>query len=155
MFCNQCLTDHLPDENCDGSTEQSLFGDVIHTYSRAQAIADGVLVDVSEVAREAGLKFPTAITRAAWDDCVAWTRADTNRTGAAQDEQGRLWDVLWMCRVAALSAPPGPIIQYELHRVPRAERYIEGTPPLVRLKAVCGPGDDPAPVITILLPHED
>jgi len=31
----------------------------------------------------------------------------------------------------------------------------EHTPPLVRLKAVCGPGDRGEPVITIMLPDED
>jgi hypothetical protein len=29
--------------------------DLIHSYSRAQALADGVLIDVSDTAREAGL----------------------------------------------------------------------------------------------------
>jgi hypothetical protein len=31
----------------------------------------------------------------------------------------------------------------------------EGPPPLVRLKAVSGPGDDGKPVITVMLPDED
>jgi hypothetical protein len=31
----------------------------------------------------------------------------------------------------------------------------ERTPPLVRLKAVCGPGDQGEPVITVMLPGED
>src|SRR5262249_56697175 len=31
----------------------------------------------------------------------------------------------------------------------------ERTPPLVRLKAHCGPGDQGEPVITVLLPEED
>jgi hypothetical protein len=31
----------------------------------------------------------------------------------------------------------------------------ERTPPLVRLKAVCGPGDQGAPVVTVMLPTED
>jgi hypothetical protein len=31
----------------------------------------------------------------------------------------------------------------------------EGTPPLLRLKALCGPGDQGEPVITVLLPNED
>jgi hypothetical protein len=31
----------------------------------------------------------------------------------------------------------------------------EGTPPLVRLKAVSGPGDDGEPVVTVMLPDED
>ena len=39
-----------------------LFGEVISSYSRAQAIEDGVLVDVSSVAREAGINFPIALT---------------------------------------------------------------------------------------------
>src|SRR5690606_22501667 len=33
--------------------------DIIFAYTRAQAIADGVLIDVSNTAREAGIKFPT------------------------------------------------------------------------------------------------
>jgi hypothetical protein len=28
-------------------------------------------------------------------------------------------------------------------------------PPLVRLKAVCGPDDDGAACLTVMLPHED
>ncbi len=35
---------------------ESFFGEVISTYTRAQAIQDGVLVDVSAMAREAGFK---------------------------------------------------------------------------------------------------
>jgi len=34
---------------------------VIHTYTRAQAIEDGVLIDVSEMAREAGFRWPVAV----------------------------------------------------------------------------------------------
>ena len=47
-----------------------LFGEVISSYSRAQAIEDGVLVDVSSVAREAGIKFPVAMTRTVWGKYV-------------------------------------------------------------------------------------
>jgi hypothetical protein len=31
----------------------------------------------------------------------------------------------------------------------------ERTPPLVRLKALCGPGDDGEPVMTVMLPDEE
>jgi hypothetical protein len=41
---------------------------------------------------------------------------------------------------------------YQLH-VRNDNRFAEA--PLVELKAVCGPGDDFAPVITISLPSED
>ena len=43
---------------------------IIHRYSRADAIRDGVLIDVSAVAREAGFKYPVALTAAAWAKCV-------------------------------------------------------------------------------------
>ena len=35
---------------------------LIHRYTRAEAIADGVLVDVSALAKEAGFKYPMALT---------------------------------------------------------------------------------------------
>ena len=44
---------------------------LIVAYSRANALDDGVLVDVSTVAGEAGFKYPTAVTRAVWDRYVA------------------------------------------------------------------------------------
>jgi len=87
----------------DNQATDSLFGEVIYTYSRAQAIEDGVLVDVSETAREAGFRWPVAITQAAWEDCIAWTEDDNNRQ-VYQDESGRLWDVLWMALHAITSA---------------------------------------------------
>ncbi len=43
------------------------FGPAISAYSRAQAIEDGILVDVSDTAREAGFNIPVAITRTVWN----------------------------------------------------------------------------------------
>jgi hypothetical protein len=36
--------------------------ELIHRYSRADAIRDGVLIDVSETARAAGIRYPVALT---------------------------------------------------------------------------------------------
>ena len=36
--------------------------DLISVYTRAQALEDGVLYDVSDLARESGFTLPTAIT---------------------------------------------------------------------------------------------
>jgi hypothetical protein len=45
-----------------------------------------------------------------------------------------------------------PAVGFALHvRNDNRER----TPPLVRLKAVCGPGDDEEPVITVMRLDED
>jgi hypothetical protein len=64
--------------------------DVIHSYTRAGAIRDGVLLDVSATANEAGFKYPVALTAAAWAKCVAVPPGVL-----CQDEAGRLWDLLW------------------------------------------------------------
>ncbi len=90
-----------------------IFGDVIYSYTRAQAIADGVLVDVTETAKEAGFRWPVAITRAVWEDCVTWSDEDSERQ-AHQDESGRLWDVLWMAFVAIRKSQSQPELIYEL-----------------------------------------
>ncbi len=40
------------------NTNESPFGPVIYSYTRAQAVADGVQVEVTKTAQEAGIKFP-------------------------------------------------------------------------------------------------
>ena len=121
---------------------------VIYAYTRKDALADGVQIDVSEVAREAGLKFPVYLTRAVWESYVCVP--DGVR---CQDEKGRLWDIVWMLRCAARRTN-GLEMLLGLHvRNDNRDR----TPPLVTLKAVCGPRDidDPQPAITVMLPDED
>ena len=131
-------------------TMAEIFGKPIHTYTRAQAIADGILVDAGELAMNAGFCIPVALTRAVWEDCVAWSDAD-NKRQLYQEETGRLWDVLWMC--SRLARHGGREIHFRIYRVPRGGRGIR--PRRVALKAICGPGDQGEPVVTILLPDED
>lgn len=129
-----------------------IFGEVIYGYTRQQAIGDGHLIDVTEVAKEAGFRTPVAITRAAWTDCVEWGEEDSRRQ-TYQDEAGRLWDVLWMAMNAARRGAGAQSLVFQLYRVPRGGRGVR--PRLVKLVAHIGPGDDGDPVITILLPGED
>ena len=130
------------------------FGEPIDTYSRAQALADGVMFAATpSLCHEAGFSVPVALTAAAWADCVAWTEADNERQDAVQDQTGRLWDVLWMTRCAISSAPRGLVsVTVDLHRVPCDGRSTEAS--AVRLVAHIGPGDQGEPVITIMQPHE-
>ena len=93
--------------------------EIISAYSRAQAIEDGLLIDVTKTAQEAGIKCSVAMTRAAWADLVAWDRA--NR--AVQDEEGRLWDVLFMTWMAIRRAGAGKDrLKVVLFRVPNTSR---------------------------------
>ena len=75
------------------SNVSDIFGDVIYSYTRAQAIADGVLVDVTKTAKEAGFIWPVAITRSVWENCVALSDEDNDQQ-TYQDESGRVWDVV-------------------------------------------------------------
>lgn len=131
---------------------REIFGEPIHTYTRAQAIDDGMLVDVSETAAEAGFRVPVATTRAVWADCVEWNDVDSKRQ-THQDEAGRLWDVLFMTMNAARRGGGRQTLQFQIYRVPRGGR---GTRPrLVELVAHIGAGDLGEPVITIMQPNED
>jgi hypothetical protein len=122
--------------------------DLIHRYTRADALRDGVLIDVSATAREAGFKYPVALTAAAWAQCVAVPPGVL-----CQDEAGRLWDVLTMLRVAVRGLSDGA---RELRFGVHVRNDNRGrTPPLVHLKALCGPGDEGEPVITVMLPDGD
>jgi hypothetical protein len=123
------------------------FGPVIYSYSRAQAVVDGMQVEVTKTAQEAGIRFPVFLTRAVYD---AYVTVPPKVSG--QDEAGRLWDILTMARFAILRSRPG------CDRLPLAlyVRNDNRRPYLVRLTAVCGPLeiDDPKPAITIMLPDE-
>ena len=68
-----------------------------------------------------------------------------------QDESGRLWDVLFLLRLAIGRGDGSRVVPFALHvRNDNRER----TPPLACLKAIAGP-DDGAPCITVMLPDED
>lgn len=116
--------------------------EVISTYTRAQAIEDGVLGDVSDVAREAGFTCPVAVTTAVW----SMIEDIPPRFKGIQDVQGRLWDVLWMCSRAAKRG--GQLIHFDLIMHHGRQKYA-------KLKAHAGPGDNRELVITIMLPDED
>jgi hypothetical protein len=121
--------------------------DLIHRYTRADAIRDAVLIDVSATAREAGFRWPVALTAAVWARCVAVPPGVV-----CQDEAGRLWDLLTMLRFAVRRGKDGPEVRFGVHvRNDNRERI----PPLVHLKALCGPGDDGEPVLTVMMPGED
>ena len=134
------------------STEHPFYGEVMSVYTRAQAIADGVLIDAGSMAQEAGFRWPVAIT-AAWEDCVAWTASGSDQQ-IYQDQSGRLWDVLFMAAYAARAkADAASQLCFELYRVPRDGRSTQAE--LTTLKLVVGLGDDAEPVMTVLLPQED
>jgi hypothetical protein len=134
------------------STE-SFFGKVISSYTRAQAIEDGVLIDAGPMASEVGFIWPVALTSTVWADCVAWTDDDSQKQ-VHQDQSGRLWDVVYMASYAIrTSKDSGDRLLFQIYRVPRDGHSTKAV--CMTLKLIIGPGDTGKPVITILLPNED
>jgi hypothetical protein len=121
---------------------------IVYSYTRSQAIADGLQVEVTKVAAEAGIRFPVFLTRTVYDLFVTVPDGVTG-----QDEAGRLWDIVWMLRFAIIRARPScdrlPVALYVRNDNTRSR--------LVKLVAQCGPLDidDPAPAITVMMPDED
>ncbi len=133
---------------------------VVFTYTREQALEDGVLVDVSKLASECGFTFPVAIT-----SDLHGTLQPPEEVAGLQSYEGRLWDVLWMLSCTIKGMLPakdrfpyggGECIFFELMIVDSTTPKKCGPDPWgVTLKAISGPGDNQEPVITIMLPHED
>ncbi len=153
--CRQCDLESRADERFDCLHVDDLAvredDDLIYSYTRAQAIADGVLIDVTQMASEAGFRYSTAITA----DLDVRLMPNEREQSLGQSYDGRLWDVLFMASFAA-------------RRLGRADRggfevslfEAEATPPhrthrsTLSLWMVIGPGDQGEPVITIGFPQD-
>lgn len=110
--------------------------EIIHVYTRADALRDGVLYDVSELAKEAGFVVPVAVTAG------VMAAVDANK-GPGESETGRLWDILNVLRFRVRGG--GQRIDFKVSIGGRIEY----------LYSMIGPGDHREPVITILLRGED
>ena len=118
----------------------SIFGEAIFSYSRAQAIEDGVLVDLCQLdpIRRA-FKYPVACTDAVWSIIEAATKQ------AHQDLNGIAHDIATMAYLAIRLSDGGDTVNFKVS--------IAGKTHI--LKMHIGPGDTEAPVMTLMLPSED
>ncbi len=124
--------------------------EVISVYTRAQAIEDGVLVDMTEWASAdkgfiGGFKCPVAVTAAVWADINAIPKSK-----GWQDVRGRAHDVLAMAALAARKARDSSAVLYKVIIDIAGDRKRYHT-----YKLVAGPGDNGELVITIMQPRED
>jgi len=120
---------------------------VIFRYTWAQAIEDGVLIDLTEWSKELGFKIPVACTATVWNGYVVPTE-QTRALG--QSERGRAHDLLWMLFNAIRKNGDGDPLLFEVTFLNSPHRHV-----VVKLKSICGPGDHGEPVITIMSPSED
>lgn len=128
---------------------------IVFEYSRAQALADGVLIDATKLAREVGFVIPVALTAACWNRCVLVPDGVLG-----QDETGRLWDVLNLLyfHIQSLRRHAKRCgVDHVGHPLDFCVDVLNGLEKLetVQLKGIIGPGDNAEPVITVMLPEED
>ena len=122
---------------------------IIYSYTRQQAIEDGTFVDVTQTAKEAGFRWPVAVTRNVWDSLIVPTE---KAKSYGQDLQGRLWDVLWMLRLAIRRAEPGErLVVYDVIFQNGPGTRNRKT---VTLWAVTEDAGDGSPAITVMLPED-
>jgi len=115
--------------------------EIISSYSRAQAIEDGVLVDLTEKAK-GYFKFPVAFTSTLWS---VVEKAVANEK-YCNDIEGVLHDIFWQAKVKATS---DPVIRFAVIITGAGRSKV------FALKYICGPGDTPEPVLTFMMGDED
>ncbi|WP_458250666.1 DUF6573 family protein [Geobacter anodireducens] len=121
--------------------------DVISIYTRADAIADGTLVDLSGNFPDlCGIyRYPVACTAEVW--ALVEMAVSNKRHG--NDYQGVVWDILYMSQRGVIRRPDPATCIFQVIITGTGRRRLH------TLKVICGPGDEGEPVITIMLPHED
>ena len=131
------------------SPKNDIFSEanVIFEYTRAQAIADGVLVDLSTTfpTDTRMFNYPLACTAAVWELIESAAAAEET------DPSLYVWDTAYMAyhaiRTVKNSGSPEMFFKVTM---PLTENGTEH-----KLKLVCGPGDDGEATLTIMLPEED
>ncbi|EMR0512926.1 hypothetical protein RY963_000930 [Stenotrophomonas maltophilia] len=131
---------------------EAFWGKPISIYTRAQALADGVLVDLTATGKQYGFKIPFACTETVWRS-LDWPVG--HKPGNGQSTEGRIHDVLMMARLAANGAAKAgaSVADFDVLVVP-----VEGegiVPETVRLRLMVSGGDNGEPVLTLMYPGEE
>ena len=131
------------------NTPESVFGDVISTYTRQQAIEDGVLIDMmqGELGQVSRLhyKYPIVCSMGVF----ALIRRAVEHPDCCNDYAGILHDILTMSKSTYAKKLDRSTVLFEVRITGAGRRRVHS------LKLTVGPGDDLEPVITIMLPDED
>jgi hypothetical protein len=129
------------------SENQEVFDEKpIYSYTRFQALEDGVLIDLNQYipVMQSGYRYPIACTAAVF---AIIDRACKNKK-FHNDYSGVVWDILWMSRTA-------PIKRWNSGRLFQVIINGAGKKTIYNLKLEVSGGDNGEPVLTIMLPNED
>lgn len=111
--------------------------DGIEIYTRARQIEDGILIDISNHADDAGFVCPVAATIGVWQKFIE----------PHEDSDARLRDILLKAALA--------VAELQSRGIPSERLYLHNEEGRVLMYAQCSPGDTGEAVMTIMLPNED
>lgn len=131
---------------------EAFWGKPISIYTRAQALADGVLIDLTDTASKYGFKIPFACTETVWRS-LDWPVG--HKPGNGQSTAGRVHDVLTMARLAANGAARAgaSVADFDVLVVPTEGEGV--VPETVRFRLMVSGGDNGEPVLTLMYPGEE
>lgn len=119
---------------------------IIFSYTRAQAIEDGVLIDVTALAKAYGFKLPFVIGDNLFNRYVA---PPPGLEGEGQSLKGRLHDLLTLADLSARKGPRQDQVEFEVLFLMQPGKREK-----VRCVLHVGPGDQGEPVLTLCLPED-
>ena len=135
----RALRGHDFDTVANSLTVEDAYGSV---YTRAEAISDGQLIDVSQSARQLGICLSVAITASAWGQLIAVPHKK-------EEEIERLFALLGR-------------VQFELDQTPAFDHRLivsveaeTGEEKRVEVLVTIGPDDKGETVVTVMLGYED
>ncbi len=135
----RALRGHDFDTVANSLTAEDAYGSV---YTRAEAISDGQLIDVSQSARQLGICLSVAITASAWAQLIAVPHKK-------EEEIERLFALLGR-------------VQFELDQTPAFDHRLivsveaeTGEQKQIEIRVTVGPDEKGKIVVTVMLGYED
>ncbi len=123
----------------------------VFTYTRKQALENGVLIDITDTAKEIGFISCVAVTSTVWHGYIVSAK-EIEYFG--QSVKGRVWDVISRLYFKILCSEATDVVHFKTVFMMPDERHIYKHE-AVELKAVVSAGDNGEPVLTIMLSEED
>jgi hypothetical protein len=120
----------------------------VYSYSRRQALDDGVLVDLTDFSNDHGLVFPVACTAGVYHTYLV---PDKTLESQGQTLEARIHDLLSILAAAIKKQP------LKSDRLTFQTSFLmpRGRQATITFTCMCGPDDAGDPVLTVLLPGED
>jgi len=122
----------------------NVFGDLIYGYGRAQAIEDGILVDLTALPiTKEHFKYPLACSSRVWSLVLDAVRDPD----ASSDLDGILHDIYWMAKQGNATNASERVFCVSIRKDGELQEF--------HMRLTCGPGDHLEPVLTLMFIDED